>query len=147
MNYATQCGNCKYYDAEHGVCDKHDKNQNHGDLCTGWEGCFEEETGLVQPKCEMLEAIEQQCEIMSNTLKSKNTDYGNSFEHTLNKYGDTALMLRLEDKFNRLESLYNNKENLVKDEGFEDTLRDLAGYCLLYLSVKNKGVNNEQTTD
>ena len=41
-----QCGNCKYYDAEHGVCDKHDNNQNFGDLCTGCEGCFEEETGL-----------------------------------------------------------------------------------------------------
>ena len=102
------------------------------------EGCFEEETRLIQPKKEMLEAIEGQCKIMSNMLKSKNTDYGNSFEHTLNKYGDVALMLRLEDKFNRLDSLFKNKENLVKDENFEDTVRDLAGYCLLYLSVKNR---------
>ena len=105
--------------------------------------CFTESTKfkndeVIQPNNEMLEIIEEQCKIMANTLKSKNADYGNSFEHTLNKYGDTALMLRLEDKFNRLESLFKNKENLVKDEGFEDTLRDLAGYCLLYLSVKNK---------
>lgn len=92
---------------------------------------------------DILESIENQCKIMTETLISKNKDYGNSFENTLNKYGDTALMLRLEDKFNRLESLFTNKESLVKDENFEDTIMDLAGYCLLYLAVKNKGVNNE----
>lgn len=90
------------------------------------------------PKNEMLESIKHQCEMMTHTLITKNKDYGNSFENTLNKYGDVALMLRLEDKFKRLESLFRNKENLVKDEGFEDTLRDLAGYCLLYLAVKSK---------
>jgi len=77
------------------------------------------------------------CNIMRETLLQKNRDYGDSFEKTLEKYGDTALMLRLEDKWNRLESLFQNKENLVKDESFEDTVRDLAGYCLLYLAIRS----------
>ena len=85
-----------------------------------------------------LESIKTQCEMMSDTLKSKNTDYGNSFERTMNKYGDVALILRLEDKFNRLESLFSKKEVLVNDENFDDTLRGLAGYCLLYLAIKNR---------
>ena len=30
-------GNCNYYSAEHGHCDKLDMSQNHSCLCTGWE--------------------------------------------------------------------------------------------------------------
>lgn len=79
------------------------------------------------------------CEDIKNILIRKNKDYGNSFETTLNKYGDVALLLRLEDKMNRLESLFNKKENLVKDESFNDTVTDLAGYCLLYLALRGEG--------
>lgn len=73
---------------------------------------------------------------MKDILIAKNTDYGSSVSKTLEKYGAVAFMVRLEDKFNRLEHLYRTKDNLVKDESFEDTIRDIAGYCLLYLSIK-----------
>ena len=34
----NNCGNCDYYNLEHGVCDKHDEKMKSSDLCTGWEG-------------------------------------------------------------------------------------------------------------
>ena len=78
------------------------------------------------------------CEKIKEVLLTKNKDYGDSFTKTLGKYGDVALMLRLEDKFNRLDSIFRKKEVLVEDEGFNDTVLDLAGYCLLYLATKEK---------
>lgn len=130
----SNCGNCNWYNLIRGHCNKHHEPIAKRTLCTGWQ----ELTGLTTIKDSIVASMEEQCEVMKNTLISKNKDYGNSFEKTLDKYGDAALMLRLEDKFNRLESLFKNKENSVKDESFEDTARDLAGYCLLYLAVKNK---------
>ena len=41
-------------------------------------------------------------------------------------------MTRMEDKWNRLDNLTLNPENIqVKDESIEDTLIDLANYCLM----------------
>lgn len=92
----------------------------------------------VENKPHMHYKIANVCEETKTILIKKNTDYGNSFETTLNKYGDVALLLRLEDKMNRLQALFKNKEQLVNDESFDDTVQDLAGYCLLYLAIKNK---------
>ena len=38
-------------------------------------------------------------------VEKKNKDYGNSFDKTLEEYGDTAYFLRIEDKLSRLKSL------------------------------------------
>ncbi len=40
-------------------------------------------------------------------------------------------LIRIEDKFNRLKSLFKNKS--ANYESVEDTLKDLANYCLLTL--------------
>ena len=148
MSYGTLCTGWedKNYVMECGVCEEifcKSDEAFHIDDTRVCESCFAESAALKDdevnhPQNEMLEAIETQCKMMADTLKTKNTDYGNSFERTMNKYGDVALMLRLEDKFNRLESLFSKKEVLVKDESFDDTLKDLAGYCLLYLAIKER---------
>ena len=61
----------------------------------------------------------------------KNSDYGDSFGISVQKYGLISALTRISDKFNRLESLILNKNRLVEDEKLTDTLLDLASYCIM----------------
>lgn len=71
---------------------------------------------------------------MSDTYRSKNSDYGDSVGDTYNKFGDISFLVRISDKYNRLVSLTNNEQNQqVQDEKLEDTILDLANYCVLWL--------------
>jgi hypothetical protein len=67
---------------------------------------------------------------------SKNRDYNNSFEKSLIKRGKDPFVTRLEDKWLRIESLYEQGNNAVADESFEDTVTDMANYCIMYLMWK-----------
>lgn len=60
----------------------------------------------------------------------KNTDYGNSFEESLEKHGLIAAIVRMEDKMSRLNTL-SKQEALVTDESLIDTLKDLSNYALM----------------
>lgn len=75
---------------------------------------------------------------MNDLYEKKNHDYGNSFDISLNKYGIIAALTRISDKFNRLESLILKKEVKIEDEKIEDTLIDLASYCIMTLKWKNE---------
>ena len=68
---------------------------------------------------------------LRETYINKNSDYGDSFGKSIEKYGFISALTRMSDKFNRLESLILNGENLVKNESLEDTLLDLANYCIM----------------
>lgn len=72
----------------------------------------------------------------------KNHDYGNAFEKSMDKWGLTALAIRLGDKLSRLESLIG-KENKV-DESLEDTLIDLASYAMMGVEWLRKGKKEEK---
>jgi hypothetical protein len=72
---------------------------------------------------------------VADLVEKKNKDYGNSFDKTLEEYGDTAYFLRIEDKLSRLKSL-SKKEAAVIDESIEDTLKDIIGYTLLMINNK-----------
>lgn len=88
-----------------------------------------------------LEKIKEQCELLENLLCEKNKKYGDSFTRTAEEYGNIALILRIEDKLNRLKQLLlNNEMDNMKGENVKDTLLDLAGYAILskiYLENKN----------
>lgn len=71
---------------------------------------------------------------VAELVEKKNRDYGNSFDKTLNEYGDTAYFLRIEDKISRLKSL--SKKAAEVDESIEDTLKDIVGYTLLMINHK-----------
>ena len=71
---------------------------------------------------------------VAELVEKKNRDYGNSFDKTLDEYGDTAYFLRIEDKISRLKSL--SKKAAEVDESIEDTLKDIAGYTLLMINHK-----------
>lgn len=74
---------------------------------------------------------------MTKTYISKNHDYGNSFEKSLDEFGIVASVVRLGDKMNRIKSLIK-KENLVTNESIEDTLLDMANYGIMTVMWLNK---------
>lgn len=75
------------------------------------------------------------------TFVAKNKDYGNSFEKSMDTYGEVASLVRMEDKFNRLKSLIDgDKRAEVASESLSDTLLDLANYAVMtavYLQWEN----------
>lgn len=70
------------------------------------------------------------CQRIHNTCIEKNKDYGNSASELYKKFGLISYVVRMNDKINRINNLIK-QDNLVKDEAIEDTLLDLANYCLL----------------
>lgn len=69
---------------------------------------------------------------LKETYKDKNHDYGNSVGDTFEKFGDVSFLVRITDKFNRLNSLYQKGDAKVA-ESMDDTILDMANYCLLWL--------------
>ena len=62
----------------------------------------------------------------------QNHDYGDSFSE-LRKRFPNAILVRLFDKYMRLESLLSGKNQKVADESIYDTLLDMANYCIMEL--------------
>lgn len=71
------------------------------------------------------------CRELNETYKAKNADYGDSFALVRKKYPN-AILIRLNDKLNRLETLMSGGKQHV-DESIDDTLLDLANYCIMEL--------------
>lgn len=68
---------------------------------------------------------------LNKVYEAKNHDYGDSFGKSYAKYGIIAALVRMEDKWNRLNSLAMGEKQMVNDEGLKDTLLDLANYCVM----------------
>ena len=70
------------------------------------------------------------------TLLQKNTDYGGSaWETPILAPGMTpkeAIQCRISDKIKRLQKLLAGNKAQI-DESIEDTMKDLAGYAILWL--------------
>ena len=67
-------------------------------------------------------------------LIRKNTDYGDSYRRLRDEFGADSFLIRLGDKYHRLMAL-RGKEALVS-ETTDDTIRDIAGYCLLEMAYR-----------
>lgn len=87
-----------------------------------------------QTKMDRMDIYQYILNNLEETYKNKNNDYGNSVADTYKKFGDLSFLVRITDKYNRLLTLCNpNNEQKVKDEKIDDTILDLANYCLLWL--------------
>ena len=87
---------------------------------------------------------------LANLYSLKNEDYGDSFGRSVEKYGLISALTRISDKFNRLESLILAHGNAkVSDESLDDTLKDLAAYCIMTLVAREqqKEKENRDTED
>ena len=68
---------------------------------------------------------------LGDLYEKKNTAYGNSFSDTYKKLGLISAVTRISDKFNRLCNLATNPDIDNLGESIEDTLRDMASYCIM----------------
>ncbi|MCX7924156.1 MAG: DUF1599 domain-containing protein [Clostridia bacterium] len=68
-----------------------------------------------------------------NQFVDKNVAYGDSFGKQFQKYGPISALVRVNDKFSRVEALTLGAQNNVSDESIEDTLIDMATYCLMWV--------------
>jgi hypothetical protein len=87
---------------------------------------------------------------MADTCKKKNADYTGDQDPFRNfalveKLGiastEQGFMTRMADKLSRLSTFISKGQLQVKDESVQDTLLDLANYCVLlsvYLTSKNE---------
>lgn len=83
-------------------------------------------------KTNKLEIFKSITDKMYKTYEAKNNDYGDSFTKVRNKYPN-SILIRLNDKLNRLESLMNGNRQMVSGESVKDTLLDMANYCIMEL--------------
>lgn len=64
----------------------------------------------------------------------KNRDYGKAYS----KYGAIGVLIRINDKISRLQTITKTKIFLVNDESLKDTLIDLHNYSAIALMELNK---------
>lgn len=84
---------------------------------------------------------------LHEVFKAKNADYGNSFGKSFEKYGIIAAMVRMEDKWNRLDNLVNGHHDTKVGESVRDTLLDLANYCILTVMSLDEAEERNNTRE
>jgi len=67
---------------------------------------------------------------MQELYEKKNHDYGNSFSETIQEFGLSPAIARINDKFKRVKQMVKGEQMLVK-ESMRDNLIDIANYCIL----------------
>ena len=72
-------------------------------------------------------------EELTALYNKKNAAYGNAFSQTYKNLGLVSAVTRISDKFNRLVNLSKNREVDNCGESIDDTLRDMACYCIMAL--------------
>lgn len=97
-------------------------------------------------KTSNLEQHESLLRQIHDTYSKKNHDYGDSFSRSYKKYGIVAALVRMEDKWNRLDNLANGEKPMVADETIRDTLMDLANYSIMTVMEldKEKSLKNQR---
>lgn len=70
---------------------------------------------------------------LGNLYAKKNVVYGDSFGSTYQKLGIISAVTRISDKYNRLCNLATNPDIDNLGESIEDTLKDMASYCVMTL--------------
>ena len=78
-----------------------------------------------------LEKHKELCDSLHALYEIKNRAYGDSFGETYKKLGIISAVTRITDKYNRLVNLATHPDVCHFDESIEDTLIDLANYCLM----------------
>jgi hypothetical protein len=75
----------------------------------------------------------QIAEDIAALYEKKDAAYGDSFGDTFQKLGIISAVTRISDKYNRLCNLATNTEVDNLGESIEDTLKDMAAYCIMTL--------------
>ena len=102
---------------------------------------------VLEPKNDA-ERYNRIVEKMQKTFLAKNHDYGNSFATTWREFGDKGPITgvaQISHKYHRLLNLALGTKPQV-DESIDDTLIDMANYCILTLMElqKDRADKNEK---
>lgn len=80
---------------------------------------------------------------MQELYLKKNHDYGNSFSETIQEFGFTPAIARINDKLKRVKQMVGRKPMQIK-ESMRDNLIDIANYCILtIIELDNQNKTNE----
>jgi hypothetical protein len=79
-----------------------------------------------------VEEHQEMCDKLANIYMDKNHDYNDSFAKARSEVPNYTLG-KLYDKFERFKQLTKDGNQTVKDESLEDTLIDMANYCIMEL--------------
>ena len=74
---------------------------------------------------------------MQELYDRKNHDYGNSFSETIQEFGFTPAIARINDKFKRVKQMVKGEQMQV-NESMRDNLIDIANYCILTIIELDK---------
>lgn len=85
-----------------------------------------------------VEKFKQITEELTALYDKKNAAYGDAFSHTYERLGLISAVTRIDDKNNRLVNLCKNKNIDDLGESIDDTLRDMACYCIMTLMEREK---------
>ena len=80
-----------------------------------------------------VEQFKKIAEEISSLYEAKDRCYADSFGDTYNKLGLFSAATRITDKNNRLCRLVTNPHIDDLGESIEDTLKDMAAYCIMTL--------------
>ena len=78
-----------------------------------------------------VEQFRQIAEEITALYEMKDRAYNNSFGETYEKLGIISAVTRISDKYNRLCNLAVNQDIDNLGESLEDTLKDMAAYCIM----------------
>lgn len=76
---------------------------------------------------------EKICQELKQIYQRKNERYGDSYAKLRKELGRDSILYRVGDKYHRLQQLLRNPWLTHDDESIDDTLRDLANYCIMEL--------------
>lgn len=82
------------------------------------------------------------CSKLNDIYIRKNKDYGDSFA-IVRKNIPNSVLVRLWDKLLRLNNLMQNNDKHLVDESIEDTLMDMANYCIMELVEREVEAESE----
>ena len=85
---------------------------------------------------EELSVFKQITTKMTDIFAKKRHDYGQSTRETYDKFGMVSFLVRMHDKLSRLDTLVTKELTPAVDESIDDTLLDLANYCVIALLEK-----------
>ena len=83
----------------------------------------------VEPKHRHLAIVE----LLHKTWVEKNERYGDSFSEVYRELGDISALTQVLHKVNRLKTLAVDDDVDSGGESLDDTLLDLANYCIMWL--------------
>lgn len=82
-------------------------------------------------------AFQSNTEIMLDTFRRKNADYGNAYADNVADFGLIAAYLPIQNKCNRIKTLIKGNKPMV-NESLRDSLLDLANYAVMFLIELDK---------